>query len=221
MRQNLHLSVVSHGQGQLVFNLLNDLEISVEANSFCVTLTLNIKEALPFDPKMFSFPIRVIKNAVPKGFAENHNAAFNKFQDNLLYFCAINPDIRFNKDPFPELLLQLKNNSAGIVAPIVVGRSGEIEDSTRRFPTPFKILCKALSGCKGSDYPVSNRPFFPDWVGGMFMLIPRDIFKQLGGFNEKYFLYYEDVDFCARLRLRGYEVLACPEVKVTHVGPSR
>ena len=104
----------------------------------------------------------------------------------------------------------------GVVAPLVVAENGEMEDSARRFPTPFKILCKAFGGCKGSDYAVKNEIIFPDWVGGMFMLFRRGVFEKLGGFDERYFLYYEDVDLCARLRLQGYEVALCPDAKVIH-----
>ena len=94
--------------------------------------------------------------------------------------------------------------------------SGVIEDSARKFPTPFKILCKAFGGCRGSDYAIKDETIFPDWVGGMFMLFRREVFEELGGFDEGYFLYYEDVDLCARLRLRGYKVALCPVAKVVH-----
>jgi N-acetylglucosaminyl-diphospho-decaprenol L-rhamnosyltransferase len=77
-------------------------------------------------------------------------------------------------------------------------------------------LCKALGGCKGGDYIVKDEAIFPDWVGGMFMLFRRETFEQSGGFDQRYFLYYEDVDLCARLRLRGYEVAICPGAKVVH-----
>lgn len=216
MKNKIHLSIVSHGQGAIVLNLLNDLKISAKNNVLVVTLTLNIDETLPFDTEDFPFPIRITTNTVPKGFGENHNSAFHKFHDDSYHYCVINPDIRFYQDPFSALILCLKNTSASLVAPLVLGESGEIEDSIRHFPTPLKILCKVIGRCKGGDYEIYNKPVFPDWVGGMFMLFPSDIFKQLGGFNEKYFLYYEDVDLCARLRLRGHEVVACPEVKVIH-----
>lgn len=48
------------------------------------------------------------------------------------------------------------------------------------------------------------------------MLFPRHIFERLNGFDQSYFLYYEDVDLCARMRLLGYEVVLCPDAKVIH-----
>jgi GT2 family glycosyltransferase len=186
------------------------------AHDVVVTLTLNIPETLSFDIKTFPFPIQIEKNTVPKGFGANHNAAFYKYQDDSTYFCVVNPDIRLNQDPFPALLNCLKNDVIGLAAPIVVGESGLQEDSARLFPTPLKILCKVFGGGKDRDYVIENEPVFPDWVGGMFMLFPRVIFEKLNGFNERYFLYYEDVDLCARLRLLRYEVIVCPTARVVH-----
>ena len=212
----IHISIVSHGQGELVHQLLDDLKSAGVTDAIHVTLTLNIHEILPFTSASFPFPIEVITNSEPKGFGANHNAAFYKHQKDSTFFCVVNPDIRFDQNPFPALLACMQNSNIGLVAPIVLGENGVVEDSARFFPTPFKILCKALSLCKGSDYIISNNVIFPDWVGGMFMLFPQQVFEKSNGFNEQYFLYYEDVDLCARLRLLGYEVVLCPEAKVVH-----
>jgi GT2 family glycosyltransferase len=208
------ISVVSHTQIGLVENLLHDIAQHCQTSSLELILTLNQDEALPFSVDSFPFPINVIRNSVPQGFATNHNQAFRDATGQ--FFCVMNPDIRLDENPFPALLDCLQDSSVGVVAPVVLAENGEMEDSARRFPTPLKILCKAFGGCKGSDYVVNDEPIFPDWVGGMFMLFPRGIFEQLDGFDPRYFLYYEDVDLCARLRLLGYKVVACPKSKVIH-----
>lgn len=208
------ISIVSHLQGRLVANLLVDIERYCAGEALEMILTLNLPEELPIVVDDFSFPIKIIYNPAPLGFSANHNQAFTHASGQ--FFCVMNPDIRLSDDPFPALLSCLQDSSVGVAAPIVVGDSGEMEDSARRFPTPFKILCKAFGGCKNSDYVVKDEPAFPDWVGGMFMLFPRDIFKRLDGFDQSYFLYYEDVDLCARLRLLGYGVALCPNAKVVH-----
>lgn len=212
--QQISISIVSHLQCSLIDKLLADIERVCKASSIEVILTLNMHEELPFAERRFSFSIKTIRNKVPQGFAANHNQAFTHASGQ--FFCVMNPDIRFSDDPFPVLLSCLQDSSVGVAAPIVVGEGGEMEDSARRFPTPFKILCKAFGGCKESDYVVKNEPVFPDWVGGMFMLFPRDIFKRLDGFDQRFFLYYEDVDLCARLRLIGYAVAVCPAARVVH-----
>jgi len=210
----ISISVVSHGQIDLIANLLHDIDRHCRALPLELILTLNLEEALPFVAGDFSFPINVVRNPMPLGFAANHDQALGLATGR--FFCVLNPDIRFDKDPFPALLACLKDTSVGVAAPLVLGESGATEDSARRFPTPFKIVCKALGGCRGSDYAVKHEVVLPDWVAGMFMLFRREVFDQLGGFDQRYFLYYEDVDLCARLRLRGYEVALCPAARVVH-----
>ncbi len=208
------VSVVSHNQIGLVKGLLSDMAKYCPAGVVEVILTLNLSEELPFSESDYAFPIKVIRNSAPKGFGANHNQAFQSAEGQ--FFCVVNPDIRFGDDPFRVLLACLADSSAGVAAPLVLGSDGGIEDSARRFPSPFRILCKAFGGCRGSDYVIGDKPVHPDWAGGMFMLFPRGLFERLGGFDERYFLYYEDVDICARLRLLGYEVVLCPQARVIH-----
>lgn len=210
----ISISVVSHGQGDLVGEVLADLARFADSVRFEVILTRNIPEQLPFSVADFPYPVKVVENATPQGFGANHNAAFRRAEGK--WFCVMNPDIRLNDNPFPDLLACLSDPGVGVAAPLVLGMQGEIEDSARRFPSPLKILCKAVGGCRGSDYSLTDGRVCPDWVGGMFMLFPASVFEKAGGFDERYFLYYEDVDLCARLRLQGHEVVLCPCAKVVH-----
>jgi GT2 family glycosyltransferase len=77
-------------------------------------------------------------------------------------------------------------------------------------------LKKALGRGLRQEYAFGSKPFSPDWVAGMFMLFCGDAFRRMGGFDEKYFLYYEDVDLCARIRLAGWRVAVCPTVTAIH-----
>lgn len=214
MATDISLSVVSHSQIELVKDLLDDLESHCAESCFEVILTLNLEEKLPFDLSEFSYPIKVIRNTMPLGFGANHNQAFKHASGR--YFCVVNPDIRLTNNPFSQLLAGLGDPTHGVVAPAVFGKEGAMEDSARHFPSPLKILCKALGGCGDSEYVIKNQPIYPDWVGGMFMMFPYRIFEVLGGFDERYFLYYEDVNLCGRLILLGYKVVLYPNSQVIH-----
>ncbi len=211
---NTSISVVSHGQIHLVVNLLHDLTQYCDALTFEVILTLNLDEPLPFVVDEFSFPLKIIRNPKPLGFAANHNQAFA--QTTGRFFCVINPDIRLIGNPFPILQACLHDTAVGVVAPLILNEQGEMEDSARRFPTPLIILRKLFGLRKNGDYAINDQPLFPDWVGGMFMLFTRELFTAIGGFDDRYFLYYEDVDLCARLTLRGYKICLSPKSKVIH-----
>ncbi len=208
------ISIVSHGQGALVAQLLQDIRAHCAATPLHVLLTLNIEEQLSFGIADFPFEIRIIENRERRGFAANHNAAFAQARGG--YFCVLNPDIRLEGDPFPALMAARADAPAGVAGPLVLGPDGRIEDSARRFPTPFGIARKLLGGPRGPDYAIAGAPVRPDWIAGMFMLWRAETFRQIGGLDEDYFLYYEDVDICRRLRRAGFYVILVPAVRVTH-----
>jgi GT2 family glycosyltransferase len=209
----LTVSVVSHRQAGLVRELLGDLDRLCEMPMEAL-VTINVPEPLPFEGGVFRFPVKILRNPARRGFGANHNAAFRESRGRL--FCVLNPDIRLAKDPFPVLIDALADELVGVAAPLVKNRVGEIEDSARRFPTPVIILRKALGAKPGPDYLIGADPVRTDWVAGMFMVFRRDVYERLGGFDERYFLYYEDVDLCARLRALGREVVLYPSVSAIH-----
>jgi hypothetical protein len=209
------LSVVSHGQIAMIAALLQDVAANCQQTALEVILTLNIPEDLPASLNQLPYSVLILRNESPLGFGENHNRAFKHAK--APYFCVINPDIRLSSNILPSLMDGLQDPFCGVIAPLIVNGAGAIEDSARKFPTPFKILCKVFGGCRGQDYPVGNALLEPDWVGGMFMVFRRETFVLLGGFDQRFFLYYEDVNLCARIRLRGLRVVMTPGVQATHL----
>lgn len=209
----LVLSVVSHAQRSLVLQLLGDLKLHVRT-PFRLILTENVPESPALQVDEYGFPIEIIRNAVPKGFGANHNCALSRAGNG--WFCILNPDIRLTGDPFPALLSTAAGRKVGIVAPQVTGPDLVPEDHARRFPSLFTLVAKAL-GARPHSVAAPGEPVHsPDWVAGMFMLIHCNFMRELGGFDERYFLYYEDVDLCARIRDRGLEVVVCNEASVIH-----
>jgi len=209
----ISISVISHNQVQLVSLLLADIE-KYSQPAIEVILTSNISEVLPFKPAQYRFPLKVVKNVRARGFAENHNSAFGIARGR--YFCVINPDVRLAGDPFPSLIEMLQSSSVGVAAPVVTDPSGNVEDHARKFPTPFSILKKAFLRAKPTVDSVPSINTTPDWVAGMFMMFRSETFRNIRGFDERYFLYYEDVELCARLSLAGQGSRVCPDVKVIH-----
>jgi GT2 family glycosyltransferase len=210
-REMVSVSIVSHRHGALLRELLRDLERCPRIE---VLLTLNVEEPLAFDPHGFGFPLALVRNARPRGFGANHNAAFARAAGDC--FCVLNPDVRFDTDPFPRLRAVLQDPAVGCAAPLVLSPAGAVEDSARRFPTPARLLARALARGARPEYETGTGAFSPDWVAGMFMMFRSDVFRAIGGFDERYFLYYEDADLCARLRAAGYDVRLDPAVRVVH-----
>lgn len=211
----ISVSIVSHGQGKLVRQILQDLSGLLEPASAEVFLTLNVPEALPFSAVDFRYPLTIIRNPLPRGFGANHNAAFQRARGE--WFCVMNPDIRIPQDPFPVLMKEISSLRGAVIAPAVLTMDGAIEDSARHFPTLLS-LARKMAGLGDGRYPFhpGDETFVADWLGGMFMFFRSESFAAAGGFDEAFFLYYEDVDLCMRLGLAGQRVLACPKAQVFH-----
>jgi GT2 family glycosyltransferase len=210
----LSLSIIVHNQEAIARHLLDDIDSLGDQLPLEVLFTANTNESLSFGPGDFRFPLKLIRNTRPKGFGANHNSAFKLSRGD--FFSALNPDIRLVANPFPPLIACLNDGAGGVAAPRIVNPRGDIENSARRFPTPLHILQKAAKKSSHLDYPPIDAVYEPDWIGGMFMLFHRRSFDAVQGFDERYFLYYEDVDICARLRMKGLSVLLCPEACAIH-----
>jgi len=210
----ISISVVSHGQMDLIAFLMQDIQ--TYCRDMAVELILTLNTCLDFEPDFveFSYPVTVIRNSSPKGFGANHNQAFRLARG--ANFCILNPDIRLHCCPFLVLAELLEDTTVGAVAPLVLSPSGSIEDSIRRFPTFTKIIGKLFKKNWTVDYELRENTVNVDWVAGMFMMFSRLVFLQLEGFNERYFLYYEDVDICARINLAGLRVVVYPACHVVH-----
>lgn len=213
-QRQIIVSVVSHGHGQLVPDLLQDIGCLCDHSRLGVVVTENIPEGLPIAPDRFPFPLAIVRNATPKGYGANHNMAFEVMQGNA--FCVLNPDIRLTADPFPVLLEHLEALEAGLVAPLIMNSKGRIADSSRRTITPFRIVKRVLRLEKGLDYEIGSAPIAPDWVAGMFLMFSSWAFAQIDGFDERYYMYCEDADICSRLGEIGQGIWLIPSVKVIH-----
>jgi N-acetylglucosaminyl-diphospho-decaprenol L-rhamnosyltransferase len=206
------VSVVSHAQRDLVQDLLTDLA-RLDRSGLDVIVTLNVAEELPAAPPRLA--VEIVRNSSRKGFGANHNAAFRRATGTI--FCVLNPDIRFSADPFAALVAELADRRVGVAAPLVVDAAGRLEDSARRFPSAWTLTAKLLGLAPRLDYAIGSEPFSPDWVAGMFLAFRREAFAAVEGFDERYFLYYEDVDLCRRLRASDFDVRLVPGACVTHL----
>jgi N-acetylglucosaminyl-diphospho-decaprenol L-rhamnosyltransferase len=205
------VSIVSHAQAALAATLVSQLDTCAEVGQ--IVLTSNVPEAV--SAASSTGCVQTVTNHSPQGFAANHNAAFRRCT--RPYFCVLNPDIQLVGNPFPELLQAMQRDESMLTAPSVISPQGYVEDNARYFPTWLSLARKALGGHDGRyEIEIGQPSIAVDWVAGMFMLFRSEDFARLGGFDERYFLYYEDVDICARAWRAGMKVMVCPSVSVIH-----
>lgn len=201
-------SIVSHGHGPMVGRLAAQLLEFPEVASVVITENLGAADAHLADSR-----VRIVVNDSARGYGTNHNAALASAK--TPFVCVLNPDLSFHDNPFPALLAAMCEERVAGAAPVVVTPDGRREDSARKFPTVGSLIAKA-AGLGNGTYPSPNGAANPDWLAGMFLLMRTSAWREVGGFDEKYRLYYEDVDLCWRLKQRGYALRQIQKTSIVH-----
>jgi GT2 family glycosyltransferase len=210
-------AIVSHDQQELILKLLGSLGELTDEIDFNVALIDNLPPAEPYDLETYTFPIIYHKNDFPRGLSANLNKAFAISEGRSEYFCIVNPDVILEKGVFPILFEEMARKDIQIISPLVLDSQGKIMDSFRPIPTPYSLLKRNISRNRREiSFDSILEIIYPGWIAGLFMLMPSAVFRHLGGYDEKFFLYFEDVDFCARARLAGYRIGVVKFVYLTH-----
>lgn len=167
--------------------------------------------------------VRVIPLDSNVGFARANNAGFRQTQGELVLL--LNSDTVVPAGSIDELARQIGElPGATIVGPRLVDGDGAAELSFGRMMAPFSELRQKLLLRAGQARieEMTSRPQLVDWVSGACLLVRRGEAQAAGFFDERYFIYCEDVDFCAAIRARGGRAYFTPTAQVTHLrGRSR
>ena len=208
------ISVVSHGHAVQVAQLLAQLSALRTKVVAKVIVTINspaLDTALTDTVGSYPhLPVQWVHNPSPLGFGANHNRAFALCES--AYFCVLNPDIALHSDcadPFVALQAALSPPAVGLVYPVQVDAQGALLDFARALPTPRAIGQRHGLGSGAAERGV-------DWASGAVLVFKSEVFRALGGFDERYFMYCEDVDICLRTQLAGYRLAQAPATVVHH-----
>ncbi|MBL7141888.1 glycosyltransferase family 2 protein [Patescibacteria group bacterium] len=169
------------------------------------------------------FPlVRLIINKKNVGFAAACNQGAKIAQAEILFF--LNPDTLIQENIFPKIIKAFARDSkVGIVAPRLVlpdglpqpWAYGEEQGLWRLVKNKF---CPVSTQSPGNQSPSTQVPKYPAWVSGAALFIRRDVFKKVGGFDENFFMYFEDRDLCWRVRSAGCKIAVLLDTKVVHFG---
>ena len=161
------------------------------------------------------------------GFGAGCNAGVAAAQAlNPKYYWFLNPDTQVFPDTHSKLVEFLEQTpKAGFVCSQLEDKEGQARSSGFRFPSLASELCGSLRlgfvdklfANKNIAIPVSTEPQQADWLTGASFLVKADAFTQLNGFDETFFLYFEEVDLCFRAKQLGFERWINPESRVYHI----
>lgn len=203
------VSVVSHGQRDLVAALVAQLAALRDTSLVRVIIVHNLPDSDLPKPADATFEIVQLHNAKPLGFSANHNLAFQHCVSP--WFAVLNPDLEFSfGNPFPTLLEAAASDPhLGAIAPALVQPETLHVEPNRGAVTPMEIIRRRLPGFRPPSEPV--------WLVGAFLLLKAEAFRVLGGFDERFRLYCEDVDLGLRLRQTGWTIRRVESTKIVHL----
>lgn len=172
---------------------------------------------LPPSGAAAALDVTVLQNPSNVGFAAACNQAAEALDVDYLWF--VNPDVRCEATCLERLLAYASDTA--VVAPVLVrtDRQPELSTKTRRYVTPWVLLARELGFGRrlrlGSGHPLAT-PAVVTAVSGACLLAPTKPFSAVGGFDERYFLYGEDVDLCLRLAPRGVQIGVVTNATAVH-----
>jgi N-acetylglucosaminyl-diphospho-decaprenol L-rhamnosyltransferase len=172
--------------------------------------------------------VEIVEVGVNLGYGSGANRGAAGCSSEFLLVC--NPDVVVEVSALDRLVEALAADATlAIVGPKILEPGGSRYPSARRFPSLLDSAGHALAGLVAPDNRFTHRYRMMDldtaeqttrvdWVSGSFMFWRRSVFEELGGFDEAYFMYGEDVDICWRAHRAGWGVGYVPGAEITHVG---
>lgn len=221
----LSIIIVNYNCERLLGRCLNSIFVFAPGLEYEVIVVDNASEHFEEIPKRFP-QVKVIRNAVNAGFARANNQGLKAACGRFVLF--LNPDTEITKGSLEGMVKYLKvNPGTGVLGPKLVYPDGALQFSCRKFYTVRAILLRRFPFLKlffGSralkEHLMSewdhNVPRDVDWVLAACLMAPRSILLEAGGFDEKYRLYFEDVDLCYRMKQKGLRVMYYPDSIIIH-----
>lgn len=232
MQKTLSIVIVNWNSGHFIENCFQSIEEHYIQNVKSVIVIDNFSSdnSLEFFEQnaKYSFDFHLIYNDDNMGFAYacNQGAKIS----NTDYILFLNPDCALNKFSIKGPIDYLSNKNSENVAVLgiqMIDEFGEVSKSCARFPTPLMFFAQALGldylpmfqklSTSMKDWDHKNTQFV-DHVIGAFYFIKKDIFNEMGGFDENFFVYLEDLDLSYRIKNFGKDIVYLSEYSAFHHG---
>lgn len=219
LNSKLTVSIVNFNSGVYLLRCLESLEqVSDEVSLEIFVVDNNSSDDSFSEAKRKFTKINFIETGENLGFGSANNLVLKKLKTE---FCLIlNPDTEVKSGVLGKMVSFMEENlDVGVATCKVLLENGTLDWASHRgFPTPFASLLYFMGN--DSLYHLSNRPMDKshevDSISGAFFLTRKSVLDKVGGFDEDFFLYGEDLDLCFRIRSKGFKVVYVPEVSIIH-----
>ncbi len=221
--------IVSFNTRDILRSCLEALYRAIGEHPIEVVVVDNASRDGSADMVAAEFPaVQLVRSGINLGFAAGNNAAFGHARGR--YVILLNPDTLVDREALDRAIAGMDAAAdVGLAGGRLLNRRGEDEPAGRLFPSLLNDFL-ALSGL-AARFPKSrlfgrfDRTWAPptepadvDWVPGAFTIIRREVLDRIGIFDERFFLYYEEVDLCRRVKAAGWRVCYWPDIVVRHWG---
>jgi GT2 family glycosyltransferase len=217
---SLDISIVSFNSGDFLLQCLKSLDEIKDEARLNIWVVDNNSTDDSIEQVQKKFPkVNLIQNKENLGFSKANNIALSKFTSE--YILILNPDSKILPGTIKHMLNFLDQNpTVGAASCKVEKADGNLDWASHRgFPTPWASF-KYYFLKDDSLYHLTNqdlkKPHEVDSIVGAFFLTRNSVLKKVGLFDERFFMYGEDLDLCYRIKKAGYKVMYVPEVKIIH-----
>lgn len=225
---SVDIIIVNYHSGEYLKKCLLSIEAERDNRVIHVYVQNNSANENIVYPQNPHLKLLITSNERNIGFAAAVNRAVA--MSNSPYFLLLNPDSIIHKRFFSSAINYLeRNETIGILGPRIFETDGTVQGSARFFPNPLtalfgrtSLLSKLFPGnrwtCKNMVAHASdiNTPVKVDWVSGAAMVVRRRALTDVGLLDERFFMYWEDADWCRRMWEKGWQVVYFPQAEVTH-----
>lgn len=220
LNPDLSVIIVAHNVKALLRNCLSSLFMK---NQGRVKFEVIVVDSGSLDnPSSLKkqFPATIFLNPEGNvGFSRGNNLGVNHSRGNYLFF--LNPDTIIAKNSLEKLVnFAQATPGLGAVAPRLLNTDNSLQPSCFRLPTIKNAIAEFWLGKKGSFLkyaPNSTTPVKVDSAVGAAVLLPRKVFELIKGWDERYFMYYEDLELGRQIKKLGLDFWYLPEISITHI----
>jgi N-acetylglucosaminyl-diphospho-decaprenol L-rhamnosyltransferase len=222
----LSIQIVHYRQEKKLELFLASIFNNLPSFSLEVIVVNNDGESEGFSRVMakYSDKVRVIQSDKNLGYGGAIRVAMNVSEGEYVAIC--NCDLVTQNGAWDELVGYLdKHPQVGMVGPKLMYDNGKVQESYHRFPRLSDKIIKRLGLSRFFDRRMgkylmrdaqTDQPFEVDWIEGAVMVMPRRVYDKVGGFDQRYFLFFEDTDLCRSVREKKYQVAYLPSAKLIH-----
>ncbi|GBD86462.1 N-acetylglucosaminyl-diphospho-decaprenol L-rhamnosyltransferase [bacterium BMS3Abin03] len=225
---NLSIIIVNYNVKEFLQNLLHSIEKASSGISKEIIIVDNASDDGSVELIREKFPdVKLIVNKKNLGFGKANNQALKIAKGDFMLM--LNPDTLVSEDTFDKMIGFFNSNpEAGLAGCKILNPDGSLQLACRRsFPGPWTSFTKVtglsrlfpknkLFARYNLTYLDENKSYEVDAISGSFMMMRREVYEKVGGFDEQFFMYGEDLDLCYRIQKAGYKVFYVHSTQIIH-----